>query len=365
MSKNASRITIVVGIILLILPPLLIYSIYGLTTLFTLKSDVGIPLILINYSDGIKISEYILAYIGILGTEITATLTFVIFYFSNKKEEKERKEKIIIARNKVYMDLNSSLHDLFKWYLSEKIEPCKAILIDENWENRLSFLDLDSKFIEIYRDLYVYILNIKKLQDVDKTFGREINQMIEDISLDFYSYYLLQIRKDIEFRDVLKDKYLNALFKLKGDEKTNIIKETRYTNGEIFYKRQNEKYIVYGRNKDKLCDCTFFDAKPYTGYAKHFISSHFYGTVLYYDGNFKDRIETEGKYFNCMIDKNNKVMLTDKKPRYGFNRLSMNEVSANNLNNMKLQDCNIADFEYLNGQYTVDEKTIKLGKFRP
>ncbi|WP_069998232.1 hypothetical protein [Cellulosilyticum sp. I15G10I2] len=350
-----------IGIIILIFPSILIFILNLVIATFVVGHDFQIQLPLINFSEGIKLSEYITIYIGILSIEVTAILTWVIHRFSISKATQERDEKTRICRNKVSIDLTNSLEYLFQLYLRQ-INPTykildKYILIDKSWEEYLVNLDMDSKFIKIYRELYTDIQNIKLLKEDGRNIKRHLEELFEKITLEVYYIYKSKLGTNIKLNSILNSKYLEVLNKLSDYDFLDNTLEARYTNGNLMYTKDNNKYTVYDKDNEKICSCNFYNGKPYTGYIKLFSKED---NKLYFEGQVEKGVEVEGMFFNCIIDKDNNVIINNGRPEYAgfFREVELNERYIVEDDNY----CLIGNVKCENNQYVVDKSSIKRGK---
>ncbi|TYQ18297.1 UNVERIFIED_CONTAM: hypothetical protein Cloal_0727 [Acetivibrio alkalicellulosi] len=363
-SGKLSKISLfgrIIGIVVIFaFPCILIYLINMSISLFSIKNNY-IPLLHINMDEEIKISEYIAMYVAVLGIEITAILSWVIHKLSISKEMQEKNDKIKKCRNKVYISLINSLENLFQKYLFELFTTNeyldKFIPIEDSLEDYFINLDIDGKHVEIYRYIYIDILNIKRLKEEGKKIFNHLDEMFKKITLDFYYYYKRELGTDIRVSDILKLKYINAFNELSIASIDKTKSQYKYINGNLMYIKKNNNYIVYNKKNEKLCDCTFENSMPYSGWARLYS-----GGEVYYEGTIENGVEIKGMFFNCEIDKNNKTVISNNKPNFiGLGRFKDNEyVLKNNIKHGK--DYRIANIEYINNEYVVDKNTIKEGK---
>ncbi|MDF2800652.1 MAG: hypothetical protein K0S61_555 [Anaerocolumna sp.] len=362
-SKSKVGIIAILLVAIFLFPSILIFILNAAIICFTIKTTSTIPLLMLfDLNTGTSVSDYITAYIGILGIEITAMLTWAIFRLSTSRESQEKNEKIKICRNKVYNDLVNALEYLFELYLKQisssyEVLP-KYILIDKDWEDRITNLDLDKQYVEIYRELYSEISNIKLLIENEKDTSRHLDELFKKITQEFYHYYHTGIGVDIHFCSVLGKKYLEAIDELIADGMPFKDLVGKYRSGDILYTKQNNIFTVYEKDNKKHCQCSFINNKPSTGWAKlHYQRSN----KVFYEGKIENGVEIEGIFFDCSLDADEKPVTTvEGKPLLKPNFIDRETVDRHRLANGN--DCVVANFAYKDKQFTIVKGSIRQGK---
>ncbi len=349
--KDITSMLLLIAIVLFS-PLYIIYLIYSLANGGTILG-FKLPFIPISFED-IKVSEYMAMYVGLIGSEVAAILTYSIYNSTTinerKREKQIKEEKITLSRQKVYNDLVDSLNYFFEWYLSYPNEHPKHFPICDGWDDLILNLDLDEKDIGIYKDLYRSIDEINTIMEKGKypEAIRSIEQFYLKVSMEFYSVYHLQIGKQITINSILKPSYIKVIKNLSPFG--NGFKQSfKYKNGNTLYTVDSEIFTVYNEDGSLLCKCSFKNKKPFDGYAKLFKK-----TILWYDGHFKNGLEICGTYYSCLLDENGD--LKGGMPLFA-SRFKPTDVIANSSKTY----VKVADVALRNNEYIIEKHSIKTG----
>ncbi|HHD2752388.1 TPA: hypothetical protein ACOTG0_001166 [Clostridium perfringens] len=246
--------------------------------------------IIIDLNKAVDIGDYLTCYVAILGIEVTAVFSYMLFKTSlksnelakaiNDKEENRDKEIIKESAMIIYYDLRVKLDiikNLYtKYFLHEDIEINREIVMIDHWLKNLANLRsfLDKREMDIIFELYNRIELISRIQNSDE---KQLKKLIKGLSKEIFINKLLDyLWMDYhgENECLLKIKYYTIFYKIEEKISSNLVKQKEYV-GEL-----NNLSIINGKEswKDKNGN-------------------------LIYEFNYVDGIVTEGKFLNYVNNK--------------------------------------------------------------
>ena len=154
----------------------------------------------------------------------------------------------------------------------------------------------------------------------------------------------------------MNKKYIEAMHMLEDDGNAVKGPEGKYMNGNTLCLMQDNKFTVYDKTGNKLCNCSFENYKPSTGYAILFNDKN----KLIFEGKIENGNEVEGIFFDCTLDVDDKPVIVNKKPVHENYFHDNEEIKRHRITGGT--DCAIANFRYENNQFTIDKNSIRAGK---